>query len=61
MELWNNNLITALSDMKYYNINYETPNIDNTITLKDFTLDNSFSINKLLTLNVGVDVTLICE
>lgn len=61
MELWNNNLTTALSDMKYYNINYETPNIDNTITLKDFTLDNSFSINKLLTLNVGVDVTLICE
>ena len=47
--------------MKYYNINYETPNIDNTITLKDFTIDNSFSINKLLTLNVGVDVTLICE
>jgi hypothetical protein len=61
IELWNNNLTTALSDMKYYNINYETPIIDNTITLKDFTIDNSFSINKLLTLNVGVDVTLICE
>jgi len=56
---WDSALIDALSNLEYYDINYNNP-IDGSINFIDLDCVDDITSNKLLTINVGVDVNIIC-
>ena len=58
-QLWETSLINALSNLYYYDINYTTP-INGVIKFVDLDCVDEIATNKLLTINVGVDVNIIC-
>jgi hypothetical protein len=58
-DLWQTSLINALSNLYYYDINYTTP-INGVIKFIDLDCVDEIATNKLLTINVGVDVNIIC-
>lgn len=58
-QLWETSLINALSNLYYYDINYTTP-IDGVIKFIDLDCVDEIAENKLLTINVGIDVNIIC-
>jgi len=56
---WNNALISSLSNLQYYDINYNNPS-EGLINFIDLDCVDEIASNKLLTINVGVDVNIIC-
>ena len=58
--IWNNALNSILPNLISNNINYQTPT-DNQINLTDLFCKTINTDNKNMTLNISVDVTLICE
>ena len=58
-QLWETSLINALYNLYYYDINYTTP-IDGVIKFVDLDCVDEIAENKLLTINVGIDVNIIC-
>jgi hypothetical protein len=58
--IWNSALNNILPDLISNNINYQTP-IDNQLNLTDLFCKTINTDNKKMTLNISVDVTLICE
>jgi hypothetical protein len=56
---WGNALISALSNLEYYDINYNNPS-DGVVNFIDLDCVDDIASNKLLTINVGVDVNIIC-
>jgi hypothetical protein len=58
--IWNAALNNILPDLISNNINYQTP-IDNQLSLTDLFCKTINTDNKKMTLNISVDVTLICE
>jgi hypothetical protein len=58
-QLWETALVNGLSNLYYYDINYTTPN-DGVVRFVDLDCVDEIATNKLLTINVGVDVNIIC-
>ena len=56
---WDSALISALSNLQYYDINYNNPS-DGVVNFIDLDCVDDIASNKLLTINVGVDVNIIC-
>jgi hypothetical protein len=56
---WDNALISALSNLQYYDINYNNP-LDGGINFIDLDCVDEIASNKLLTINIGIDVNIIC-
>lgn len=56
---WDSALISALSNLQYYDINYNNPS-DGVVNFIDLDCVDNIASNKLLTINVGVDVNIIC-
>jgi hypothetical protein len=59
VEQWDNSLISALTNLFYYDINYNIP-INGVIHFVDLDCVDDIAENKLLTINVGIDVNIIC-
>jgi hypothetical protein len=56
---WDSALISALSNLQYYDINYNNPS-SGVVNFIDLDCVDEIASNKLITINVGVDVNIIC-
>jgi len=56
---WESALISALPNLYYFDINYQNPN-EGVVKLIDLDCVDEIAVDKLLTINVGVDVSIIC-
>ena len=56
---WESALLSALPNLYYFDINYQTPN-NGFIKIIDLDCVDEIAVDKLLTINVGVDVSIIC-
>jgi hypothetical protein len=57
---WNSAVLTGLEGVTKYDINYSLPN-NNNVTFVDFACNNENTYDSTLVINVGIDITLICE